>query len=130
VKPDIINVGTPKAGLLGVIAGYLAGVKIRVFTLRGIRSTAMSKSVQKTIVSLMEKITNTFATTIISISPSMAEFAVKHGLLAKKKVVVLARASSNGIDLERFSALKGDDKQLPALRDEFGIGPGDFIIGY
>lgn len=130
VRPDLINVGTPKAGLLGVIAGFLAGVKIRIFTLRGIRSTAMSRSPQKTIVTLMEKVTNRLATKVISISPSMAKYAIKKDLLSKDKVVVLARASSNGINLERFSISKKKEAQVQDLMDEFELKEDDFVIGY
>lgn len=42
IKPDIINVGTPKAGLLGVIAGTFAGVKnlnniLKIYLKKGVK---------------------------------------------------------------------------------------------
>ena len=39
-KPDIVHTHTPKAGLLGMIAANLAGVKIRIHTLAGIPAMA------------------------------------------------------------------------------------------
>src|SRR5262245_55098143 len=37
IRPDIVNAGTPKAGLLGVIAGRLSGAPIVVYLVRGLR---------------------------------------------------------------------------------------------
>src|SRR5690606_31259614 len=129
-KPDIINVGTPKAGLLGVAAGWLAGVKIRIFTLRGLRSTAEPAGMQKRIVEFMEKLAPRFATNVISITPSMAKYAVENNIVAKDKVVVLAKASSNGIDISRFTPEKANAPEIQLIRNEYGIKKEDFVIGF
>src|SRR5690606_5967059 len=42
LAPDLVNAGTPKAGLLVMAAAAAAGVPARVFTLRGLRSATMS----------------------------------------------------------------------------------------
>lgn len=130
IKPDIVNVGTPKAGLLGVIAAKLLGIKVRIFTLRGIRSTAMPEGLKQKMVHAMEKITHKYATHIISISPSMAEYAASHGLLEMRKVKVLAKASSNGINVDRFAISNKESFVVNDLRKEFGINENDFVIGY
>jgi hypothetical protein len=36
LKPDVLHVSTPKAALLGSIAGWLTGVPVRVFLVRGL----------------------------------------------------------------------------------------------
>jgi len=130
IKPDIINVGTPKAGLLGVVAGWFAGVNVRIFTLRGLRSTAEPKGTQKHVVEFMERLTHHFATKVISITPSMAKYAVENRILSKDKVVVLAKASSNGINVSRFTPSKANAPEVQMIRDEFGFTKGDFVIGF
>ncbi|WP_293887114.1 MULTISPECIES: glycosyltransferase family 4 protein [unclassified Sphingobacterium] len=130
IKPDIINVGTPKAGLIGVMAGAFAGVKNRIFTLRGLRSTAEPEGIQKKIVEFMEKLTHYFATKIISITPSMANYGFQKGILEPNKTVVLAKASSNGINVDRFSPTKATAPQVELLREELGIKPNDFVFGF
>lgn len=130
IKPDIINVGTPKSGLLGVVAGAFSGVKHRIFTLRGLRSTAEPEGFQKKIVEFMEKVTHKFATNVISITPSMANYAWNHNILSKDKTVVLAKASSNGINTERFNPSKKNSKEVIKLRMEFGLSENDFVIGF
>lgn len=130
INPDIINVGTPKAGLIGVVAGRLAGIKNRIFTLRGIRSTAMNDGVSKKVVRVMELITDFFATKVISITPSMAEYAINHGLLKRKKTVVLAKASSNGVNTSLFHPNHQQSRLVKDLRQEFGLSDNDFVIGF
>lgn len=130
IKPDIVNVGTPKAGLLGILAASFLGLKIRIFTLRGIRSTAMPKGMKQKIVRAMEVLTHKYATNIISISPSMADYAASHGLLKMEKVKILAKASSNGINVDRFSIANKESLIVNDLRKEFGINENDFVVGY
>lgn len=129
IKPDIINVGTPKSGLLGVLAAKILGIKNRVFTLRGLRSTAEPEGVTKKVVEYMEKLTHKTASHVISITPSMARYAIENKILDKSKTVILGTASSNGININRFSTDK-DPQIIDALRREFNIKDEDFIVGF
>ena len=70
VKPEIINFGTPKVSLLGMIAGYLTRVPFRIYTCRGFRFEH-EKGLKRRILVVMEKITSKLAHKVICISPSL-----------------------------------------------------------
>jgi glycosyltransferase involved in cell wall biosynthesis len=129
IKPDIINVGTPKSGLIGVLAGRILGIKNRIFTLRGLRSTAEPEGTTKKIVEFMETFTHNCANYVISITPSMANYAIENNILDKEKTVILAKASSNGINVEKFT-LEKDKIFIDELKQEFSINENDFVIGF
>ena len=44
IEPDIVSAGTPKAGLLVMIAAWVLGIPARVFVLRGMRSETLRGS--------------------------------------------------------------------------------------
>ena len=129
IKPNIINVGTPKSGLIGVLAARILGIENRIFTLRGLRSTAEPEGRTKRIVEFMEKFTHNCANYVISITPSMASYAIENDILDKKKTVVLAKASSNGINVNKFT-LEKDKFIIEELKQEFSIKENDFVIGF
>lgn len=129
IKPDIINVGTPKSGLIGVLAAKIVGIHNRIFTLRGLRSTAEPEGKTKKIVEFMERFTHQCANYVISITPSMAKYAIENNILEKEKTVVLAKASSNGINVEKFNINK-DKSVIEKLKQEFSISENDFVVGF
>ena len=129
IKPDIINVGTPKSGLIGVLSGKILGIENRIFTLRGLRSTAEPEGKTKKIVEFMERFTHYCANYVISITPSMANYAIENNILDKEKTVILAKASSNGINVEKFT-LEKNKIVIDELKQEFSINENDFVIGF
>lgn len=130
IKPDIINAGTPKAGLLCMIAGSILGIKNKIFTLRGLRSTAMSRGIKKIVVQYMERMSHKLANKVISISPSMAKYAFENRILSEKKTVILGRASSNGVNIVRFNPSNKNTEKTKRYREQFGIQDEDVVIGY
>ncbi len=107
VKPDIINLGTPKVSLLGMIAGFFVGIKQRIYTCRGFRFENET-GIKRLILVSMEKVTAFFANKIICISPSLKKYAVDNSIFNKEKTLVINKGSSNGLDLAKFSIDKID----------------------
>ena len=102
-KPDIVHSHTPKAGLLAMIAAKFAGVRIRIHTIAGLRFMTVSGMAGRILVS-MEKLTGKAAQYVWPNSHSLLNYIRQHKLVNGKKLEVIGHGSSNGVDLNRFSA--------------------------
>lgn len=129
VKPDVVNFGTPKVSLLGMIAAKFLGVKKRIYTCRGFRFEH-EQGRKKDILVFMEKLTSRFAHKVICISDSVREVGMENDIFNRKKAVVILKGSSNGIDLARFDPSKVSQEQTEALKKELGIDASNFIYGF
>lgn len=101
IKPDIINLGTPKVSLLGMIAGALVGVPKRIYTCRGFRFEHETGFKRRLLIS-MEKITSKLAHHVICISKSVETLGLKHHIFSTQKTIIINKGSSNGINLALF----------------------------
>lgn len=108
-KPDIVHTHTPKAGLLGMLAAKLAGVKLRIHTVAGLRYVT-TKGIGRRVMVFMEKLTGKAATHVWPNSNSLKRFIEENKLVSPSKLEVIGYGSSNGVKLSRYSvtALGGD----------------------
>lgn len=102
VQPDIINFGTPKVSLLGLIAAAFLGVKKRIYTCRGFRFEH-EKGIKRHVLILMEKITSLCAHKVVCISKSVQSLGVQHKIFKEEKTIITNKGSSNGINLDLFN---------------------------
>jgi glycosyltransferase involved in cell wall biosynthesis len=128
IKPDVVNVGTPKMGLLGTLAAWLTGVPRRIYTCRGFRFEHV-KGIKRTILVSMEKLTAALAQHIICISPSLKTMGDTLGIFNPKKSLVIHYGSSNGIHLQKFSPDSISITALQQLKDSLGLQQ-KFVFGY
>lgn len=110
VQPDVITYATPKASLIGSIAGRLAGTKTRVYQLWGLRLETMG-GLSRWVLGVFERLTSWLSTSIVANSPSLAQRYLDLSLNAGREVDVLGSGSSHGVDLQRFSR----DAPIPEL---------------
>lgn len=125
VRPLILNAGTPKAGLLGLVAGRILRVPIRVYTLRGLRFETASGP-RRVLLKLLERVAVACATRVVCVSRSLESRYAAEGLGPAEKSVVLADGSSNGIDLARFEGLPRREDALARL----GLEPERLTLGF
>jgi len=126
LQPDIVNAGTPKAGLLGMMASFLARVPVRIYVLRGLRLETKAGFV-RFLLTATERMASACATRIISVSRSLRNIYLSMNLAPKNKITVLGGGSSNGIKLGDPSV---DDAWLQQKGAALGIPAGVPVIGF
>ncbi len=96
-KPDIVHTHTPKGGLLGTIAAWLARVPVRVHTIHGL--VYMTSSGRKRqLLMAAERLTCRLANDVLCVSESVRGIAIDDGIVPHSKVKVLGNGSANGIN--------------------------------
>lgn len=101
VRPTLVFAGTPKAGMLGIVAGFLAGVPCRVYHVRGLRLET-SSGLSRLMYSMLERLVFGMATSALVVSQSLMDRLIELRLAPMEKLQVLGGGSSNGVDLHRF----------------------------
>ena len=98
---DIIHSMSPKAGLLTAVAGFLAGVPVRIHWFTG-QVWATKRGLMRILLKTMDKITSRCATDLLSDSHSQAKFLTTEKVTSAGKIQVLASGSTCGVDILRF----------------------------
>lgn len=129
IRPHIINAGTPKAGLLVLLAGWLVGVPCRMHTLRGLRFETL-RGPKKLLLSALTRVTCSLAHRVICISPSLRDRAIQLHMVSADKTAVLGAGSSNGLDIERFTSTPTRRTRAQELRHRLGIDKDALVFGF
>lgn len=125
--PEMVHSHTPKAGLVGMMAAYFAGVPVRMHTVAGL-PLLEATGIKRIILNIVEKMTYAFATKVYPNSFAMRDIIIREGFCAPGKLKVLGNGSSNGIDTEYFSPSAIPLVKTTALRAELGITDDDFVF--
>lgn len=101
LRPQLVECGTPKAGLLGGMAARLAGVPVSIYTLHGLRLETL-RGWRRSLLHFAEKLTVKLADETIAVSPSLLLRARSLGLIGSGGIVA-GPGSATGIDAARFA---------------------------
>lgn len=125
--PNLVNAGTPKAGLLGMLAARVCHVPVRIYTLRGLRLETTAGAMRR-VLGVTERIASNCAHEVVAISHSLAARHAALGLAPADKVRVLGSGSSNGIQAERF--ITSPASTVASLRERLRLPEDVPVIGF
>lgn len=120
---DLVHSVSPKAGLLGMLAAWLACVPVRVHTFTG-QVWATRRGWKRALLKAADRLLAALTTHPLVDSPSQLDFLVVEGVLPPGKAAVIGKGSICGVDTERF---RPDPTVRSAVRSELGI-PTDAVV--
>ena len=129
IRPDISNVGNPKAGLLGGLAAVLAGVPYRIYTLHGLRLET-TRGWKRKLLWCMEWLSCRCAHHVYCVSHSLQKRAIELKLVDPGKACVVANGTFNGIEIERYSPTPERKAGARELRSKLNIDSRALVVGF
>lgn len=125
-KPAIIHSITPKAGLLSMMAGKLAGVPVRMHTFTGLIFPHKYGYMKRTLI-IMDKILCRCATHVYPEGRGVKEDLQKHNI-TNKPLKVIANGNVNGVDVDYYHPEAISEEAKNQLRDCLQIKEDDFVF--
>lgn len=129
LRPDIVNAGTTKAGLLGMLAARAVNVPIRIYLLRGLRLETAT-GVMRRILAATERVASLCAHDVACVSPSLMRISIAGGHIPAKKACVIGAGSSNGVDTTRYRRTEELRARGGAALGALGVSAEDRVVGF
>jgi len=121
-KPHIVHSHTPKAGIIGMLAAFIARVPVRMHTVAGL-PLMEAKGIKKRILYAVERLTYRCATHVYPNSKGLMDFIQKKHLAEKTPLQIIGKGSSNGIDTRYFNTESISDQELTKCKKKMGYIP-------
>lgn len=128
-KPYIVHTHTPKAGILGMLASYLAKVPIRLHTVAGLPLMEVT-GFKRVILNIVERLTYNLSSKVYPNSHGLKKIILKHKFTSKNKLKVIGNGSSNGIDTSYFNPELFSINANKIFKFKLGINMKDFVFIY
>ncbi|MDC7995357.1 glycosyltransferase family 4 protein [Altibacter sp. HG106] len=126
-QPEIVHTHTPKAGWVGMLAAYLAGVPIRIHTVAGM-PLMEATGLKRRLLNTVEKWTYRTATHVFPNSKGLLDFIQEQHWTDPEKLKIIGNGSSNGIDTHYFSPHQVSEEVRCSLRSSLGIPETGFVF--
>jgi glycosyltransferase involved in cell wall biosynthesis len=104
-KPNAVHSITPKAGLLAMLASFIALTPLRIHTFTG-QVWVTQHGFKKYILKCFDQLIARLSTFNIVDSKSQQKFLINQNILSKNKSIVFGSGSLAGVDLKKFKPNK------------------------
>ena len=129
LRPDIVQAGTPKAALVGMLAARIVGTRTRIYHIRGLDHLAGTRG-RALAAEAAQRTCCAVATNVLCVSNSVRENLIAERFCVASKTNVLLRGSSNGVDaVGRFDPERHASGRAE-LRRSLGIPEDSLVIGF
>lgn len=126
LRPEIVQLSTPKAALLGAIAAKAARVPVRIYQVRGLSSESES-GLTRRIFQQLERLTARLCNAHLVNARSLLEYAQQANILHGG--LVAGQGMSNGVDLARFDPAAVQAADMRQWDPTWGSNVGP-VIGF
>ncbi|MEO6348103.1 MAG: glycosyltransferase family 4 protein [Aquaticitalea sp.] len=126
-RPFIVHTHTPKAGTLGMFAAKLAGVPHRIHTIAGL-PLLETTGFKRKLLDVVERFTYICATHVLPNSFALEKIILDNGFTNPKKLQVIGKGSSNGIDTAHYNSDLISEIDKSNLRRELNIAETEIVF--
>lgn len=121
---DAVHSVTPKAGLLTAIAGFFAGIPIRIHIFTG-QVWANLKGPKRWLLKFMDRLIVLFGNQFLVDGEGQRRYLIQQGILKEKNSRVLGKGSICGVNLTRFIP---NELTRSSVRREVNIKEGQLVF--
>ncbi len=125
LRPDIVHTHTPKAGLVGMLAAWLARVPVRLHTVAGLPLMTRQGMFRRVLI-WVERLTYACATGVYPNSLALHRF-IQDTISRSPKLRVVGHGSSNGINSQHYCKTPALRQAAATLRQTYGLSPDVFV---
>ncbi len=125
---QMIETSTPVASVVGRLAAVIAGVPVRINTIRGMfpRETHRWQSL---LFDASEALLHRFSTCTLTINEKDKDELLNKGFAAKDRVMNIG-CGGMGVDLGIFDPAAYGSEMLKGLKESLGMARGDFVVTF
>ena len=130
VRPAIVHAHTPKAGLIAMIASWIARTPVRLYHIHGLPAQT-ARGATRVLLNASERVACRLANRVYCVSPSLRRLVEATGICTADKLQVLGNGSIGGVDATAtFNPSRLSRQARESLRTQLKIPFEVSVVGF